>query len=124
METDKNIPSPRPWARWLAAAGLLLVFIATAMPLLKLDGTAFRYIYAAGALCVLIGRACNPCPVPDLRIRRLYRIEVWAGVIFCVGAFFLFYPRAGHMDWMAFTLAGGVIEAYANIMIGRKSHTS
>lgn len=110
-------PTSRPWAKWLAVAGLLLILTATAMPLFRLQGDLFRYLYAAGALCVFIGRLFNPCPDTNIRVRRLYRIEVWAGVIFCVGAFFMFYRQAGAMDWMAFTLAGGVIEAYASIMI-------
>lgn len=110
----------RAWAKWVAAAGLLLVMVATALPLTGNRGDAFRFIYCAGALMVLVGRLFNPCPSDSLRVRRLYRIEVWAGIIFCVGAFFLFYSSAGAMDWMAFTLAGGVIEAYASLMIPRE----
>lgn len=112
----KNTPA-RPWAKWLAVAGLLLVLAATAMPLFRMQGDLFRYLYAAGALAVFTGRLFNPCPYDSIRVKRLYRIEVWAGVIFCVGAFFMFYRGAGAMDWMAFTLAGGAIEAYASLMI-------
>lgn len=112
-------PSERIWAKWTAIAGLLLIVAATAMPLLRIEGEAYKYVYSAGAVLVLAGRAFNVCPYDILRVKRLYRIEVWAGIIFCAGAFFMFYKGAGRMDWMAFTLAGGIIEAYASIMIPR-----
>ena len=108
------------WALWLAVAGLLLVVIATAMPLLRIASPAMKWIYAAGAVAVAVGRGCNPAPKGSgLRVRRLFRLEMWAGILFCVGAFCLCYPKAGAMDYMAFTLAGGVIEVYASLMLPR-----
>ncbi|MDE5838076.1 MAG: hypothetical protein K2H39_03400 [Paramuribaculum sp.] len=119
MGNKNNAGAERGWAKLLAITGLLLVMAATVLPLTGNRGDVFRYIYASGALLVFAGRLFNRCPSDSLRVRRLYRLEVWAGVVFCVGAFFLFYPSAGAMDWMAFTLAGGVIEAYASLMIPR-----
>lgn len=110
-----NTLSQRPWAQWIAVAGLLLVFAATAMPLLKISQELYRWIYAAGAVMAIAGRACAKSPSPDLRVRRLVRLELWAAIMFGVGAFFMFwYPR--QTDWMAFTLAGGAIEVYASLM--------
>lgn len=116
---DNNTGAERGWAKYVAITGLLLVMVAAVLPLTGNRGDVFRYIYAAGAVLVFVGRLFNRCPVNSLRVKRLYRLEVWAGVVFCVGAFFLFYPSAGATDWMAFTLAGGVIEAYASLMIPR-----
>lgn len=107
------------WAKSVAILGLLLIVVATGMPLFIDGGSVFKYVYSIGALMVLVGRIFNRCPVDDLRVKRLYRIEVWSGIIFCVGAFFMFYTGAGAMDWMAFTLAGGAIEVYASLMIPR-----
>lgn len=113
-----NTSSQRPWAQWIAVAGLLLVFAATAMPLLKIAPGMYRWIYAAGAVMAIIGRAFAKAPSADLRVRRLCRLELWAAIMFGVGAFFMFwYP--GQTDWMAFTLAGGAIEAYASLMLPR-----
>ncbi|WP_290391490.1 hypothetical protein [Paramuribaculum intestinale] len=53
-----NTLSQRPWAQWIAVAGLLLVFAATAMPLLKISQELYRWIYAAGAVMAIAGRAC------------------------------------------------------------------
>ena len=109
----------RPWAKWVAIAGLLLVLGATALPLLRVQGDAFKWIYTAGAAAVLIGRLFTVCPVDDLRVRRLYRLDMWSGIIFCVGVFFIFYPGAGPTDWVAFTLAGAFLAGYASVMIPR-----
>ncbi|MDE5836388.1 MAG: hypothetical protein K2H50_05235 [Paramuribaculum sp.] len=119
MKSTVNGGGERGWAKFVAITGLLLVMVAAVLPLTGNRGDVFRYIYTAGALLVLVGRLFNRCPSNSLRVKRLYRLEVWAGVVFCVGAFFLFYPSAGATDWMAFTLAGGVIEAYASLTIPR-----
>jgi hypothetical protein len=53
------------------------------------------------------------------RIRRLYRIESWSGIFFCVAAFFLFYNGEYTRDSWAFTLAGGVLLVFTTIAIPR-----
>ncbi len=50
-----------------------------------------------------------------LRVRRLARIELWSCVIFCAGAFFMWYTPE-RLDWLAFTLAGGVLQVYSSLM--------
>ena len=54
-----------------------------------------------------------------MRVRRLSRIESWSAIFFCVAAFFVFYDQTSLRDWLAFTLAGGCIQAYTSIMIPR-----
>lgn len=101
----------------MAITGLILVFAATAMPLLMVSSDIFKWIYGAGAILVTAGKALKPAPSDNIRVKRLCRIEVWGGVMFCAGCFFMFYYPSGNTDWMAFTLAGGAIEAYASLMI-------
>ena len=62
----------------------------------------------------LIAPALKDAP---LRLRRLVRMEVWAALIFVVGAVFMFLPGT---DWIAFTLAGGLLTIYTSIMIPRQ----
>ena len=113
-----NMSSQRPWAQWIAVAGLLLVFAATALPLLKVSPGIYRWVYASGALLAIAGRACAKSPSADLRVRRLCRLELWAAIMFGAGAAFMFiYPW--QTDWMAFTLAGGAVEVYASLMLPR-----
>lgn len=104
--------------------GLLAIMIATAMPLLGLNDfsigglTVWRYLYALGAVALLILRIASPYKGSDLRTKRLGRLEFWSAVIFCVATFFIFYMPYS-TDWLAFTLAGAFLQAYASIMISR-----
>lgn len=101
--------------------GLLLILAATMAPFFlswaEWAQEAYKYVYAAGALVVLAARILQPKVSPDLRLRRLRHMEVWIGIIFCVAAFFLFYPGALLRDWLAFTLAGAALQAYTSIAI-------
>lgn len=101
--------------------GLLLILLATVAPFFLRDYewalTSYRYVFAAGAAILLIARLMQRRTASDLRLSRLYRLEVWVAVIFCVAAFFLFYPGAELRDWIAFTLAGATLQAYTSIAI-------
>ncbi len=121
-----NNPTPSPSPRAVAAAvalnvGLLAIVAATMLPLFHQPVTTVRWIYVAGTLLAIAGRFAAPAPRGELpfRVKRLLRLETWSTIIFAVGAFFLFYPKAGATDWIAFTLAGGFLQAYTSIMIQR-----
>lgn len=82
----------------------------------------FKYLFAAGAVLVLVGRAFNQYKGSDMRLKRLVRIEAWSAVFFCAAAVFMFYPPSPYMlgnmrSVLAFTLAGAVIQIYTSIMI-------
>lgn len=105
---------------WIVTIGLLLIVAGTVMPILCVATDAWKYIYGSGALILIIGRLLTPAPAGvSLRVKRLCRLETWSALLFCVATFFMFYPGAGNSDWLAFTLAGGVIQAYTSIMIPR-----
>lgn len=100
--------------------GLLLIVAGTFMPIFNfLQGTAYRYVYATGAATLLIARLFTPYTGRVMRVKRLSRIEAWSAIFFCVAAFFMFYEPRVARDWLAFTLAGGVIQIYTSIMIPR-----
>ncbi len=119
---SKNVAglSPRIWSV-IVNSGLLLVAVGTLLPMFGTGQSVYRWIYGAGALISLLGRFGTQYGGPELRLRRLSRIEMWASVFFCVAAFFMFYPGAGGRDWLAFTIAGGAILIYTSIMIPRES---
>lgn len=109
---------------WLITIGMLLIAIGTIMPLLPQslqsdNADTFKYVYGAGAIMLLIGRLFTSYKGSHIRLKRLYRIEGWSAIFFCVAVFFMFYEGAGNRDWLAFTLAGGVIQIYTSIMIPR-----
>ena len=106
----------------IAPLGLMLILLATAAPFFLRNWSValdcYGYVYAAGALLLLAARLLvKRRKTSDLRLRRLYRLEVWVAIIFCVGAFFIFYNQGGLRDWIAFTLAGAALQAYTSIAI-------
>lgn len=103
----------------LITIGMLLIVAGIIIPLFNgVDGWLYKILYSAGALLLIIGRIFTPYEGKNMRLRRLYRIEAWSAVFFCVAAFFLFYPPGNNMrDVLAFTLAGGAIQIYTSIMI-------
>ncbi len=106
----------------LITVGMLLIAVGIVLPIfMGIDCAAYRYIYAAGALMLIIGRIFSPYRGKDLRLKRLYRIESWSAIFFCVAAFMLFYNPRSMRDALAFTLAGGVIQVYTSIMIPRRA---
>lgn len=119
---DNNNPvigsQPRYWTLWGVTIGLLLIVSGTLMPLLGFHDI-FRWIYGSGALILLISRIFSPYTGEVTRIKRLYRIESWSALFFCVAVFFMFYSYGTMRDWLAFTMAGGAIQIYTSIMIPR-----
>lgn len=107
----------------LVISGMLLIAAGIILPFfIGINNYTFKIIYAAGALLLLVGRLLAPDHSKNLRLRRLHRLESWSALIFCVGAFFLFYNQPGTpalRDTIAFTLAGAAIQIYTSIMIPR-----
>lgn len=97
--------------------GMLLVVAGTLSPLMGGHVSLYRWIYGAGALILLISRIMSPYTGTSLRLKRLYRIESWAAIFFCVATFFMFYQPEIMRDWLVFTLAGGAVQIYTSIMI-------
>ena len=79
-----------------------------------------RWTFAAGALAVLVGRIVGLYHGPSLRIKRLHRILISSGVLYCVSAAMMFVSR-GTNDWIAFLLAGLFMQMYATWMIDRET---
>lgn len=111
---DMNTKMRNNLAVWGANGGMILLLVAAMLPILRVDGNAWRYLFAAGAAIVLVCRIVQPKDAPTMRARRLKKMEFWSGVVWAAGAFFVFYDKAGATDWLAFFLAGGVLEAYAS----------
>ncbi|MBQ4344641.1 MAG: hypothetical protein IJC40_01895 [Muribaculaceae bacterium] len=111
--------TPKPVFLWLVTIGMLMIAVGTVMPMWLPGNLHFMYIYSLGAVLLLIGRLFSPYRGDNARLKRLYRIESWSAIFFCVAAFFLFYEGGTLRDWLAFTLAGGAIQVYTSIMIPR-----
>lgn len=117
--------APKTWVVVVATIGLLAIAVGTLLPILNVGifdgslGAWWKYVYAVGALCYLAGKLLSPYTGEHPRIKRLYRIESWSAIFFCVAAFFLFYNGNVTRDSWAFTLAGGALLIFTNIAIPR-----
>jgi high-affinity Fe2+/Pb2+ permease len=80
------------------------------------------WVYTAGALCYTVPRiiaAFNNLKSDSLRIKRLRRMEMWAGIAFCLGAAFWIYNYTRFLGFfnlkvinetITFTIVGAVIQ--------------
>ncbi len=111
-------------ASWLVTIGLLGVAIGAALPILtSFSSPVYPYVYGVGAVLSLAGRIFSHTRSGSLVLRRLYRIEVWSSVFFCAAAVFM-YLRTAPRDWIALTLAGGMVMLYTSFRIPREIRKS
>lgn len=126
----------RKYVEIVASVGLLLVLLAMMAPFLSgVIGHSImwaKWVYASGALVYTCARVVDVNATGDsLRLRRLRRLEFWAGMCFIVGAAFWFYkvqyysgfiagPLAVMRQTVAFTMAGAVIQIVASWMIAAR----
>ena len=94
----------------LLATGIILLLVAAIMPLVSLYFSWLKYIYATGA--VLTGN--------NITLKRLNRILICSSICYCVSAVILFDVLRNYVaekDWLAFLLAGAVLQIYATFRI-------
>jgi hypothetical protein len=117
----------------IATIGLLLVAVGMLGPLITYQNAGwtaiFKWIYVAGALCYAVPRiiaAFNSLKTDSLRIKRLRRMEMWAGVAFCLGAAFWIYNEQRYFGFFSlkvihetitFTIVGAVIQMIASWLL-------
>lgn len=116
----------------LATFGLILVAVGLVAPFAaygsQLWMAVFKFIFTAGALCYFVARLTASLGKDEsTRVRRLRRMEMWAGICFLAASFFWFYNTRGIGGYMltfkamqetiVFTLAGAVIQIVASWML-------
>lgn len=135
----KGLLKSRKALEGMATFGLIIVAVSLAAPFTDLTNSdyirIFKWIYAPGALIFTVARiAGSTDPSESMRIRRLRRLEFWAGVALCIGAFFWFYNEhryaellsvgAGAMVYLRetvyFSLAGALIQIIASLALSRR----
>lgn len=111
---------------YLSTLGLLAIVAGTMIPLFfgEVENYSqlpqfYKFIFGTGAIMLLIARLMNRYTGCVVRVKRLFRIETWSALFFCVATFFLFYEPNSSRDWLAFTLAGGALQIFTSIMIPR-----
>ena len=120
MDKEKNSPLAA-WTGVLVVLGLLLMVVMAVLPLLNINEPWMRWVFAAGTVAVLLARIAEAWANnarSSLRVKRLYRILISSGILYCVSALMMFLSR-GTNDWIGFLLAGVVVQMYATAMIDR-----
>jgi len=103
----------------LVIIGLLIMAVMALLPLLNINQEWMRWAFAAGAVIVLVARILGLYRGPSLRIKRLHRILISSGILYCASALMMFISQ-GTNDWIAFLLAGLIMQMYASWMIDRE----
>lgn len=105
---------------WILAASLLVMLVMAVLPLFTEATEWMRWGYAAGAGVTLLVRLTQRYPGKNIRIKRLYGMNVVAAVMYCISAALPFYNE-GTSDWIALLMAGAVMQTYASFMIDKLS---
>ncbi|MDE6534342.1 MAG: hypothetical protein K2M27_12510 [Muribaculaceae bacterium] len=126
----------RKLTEWAATFGLLLICAALVAPFSNPENPElpwiFKWIYSGGALIYTVARSVGVnVPSDSMRLRRLRRMEFWAGVAFVIAAAFWFYseshlgPYAGVLAVMRntimFTLVGAMLQIISSWMISSRA---
>lgn len=104
----------------LLAIGIILLLVAAIMPLVSLYFSWLKYIYATGAALTLIARLIDRYTGNNITLKRLNRILICSSICYCVSAVILFDVLRNYVaekDWLAFLLAGAVLQIYATFRI-------
>ena len=93
--------------------------IACMLPLIfGPQNVVFKCVFCFGAVATFIGRFFTKYQGKDFRVKRLVHIQTWSAVFFCVSGFMMWYS-ADPRDWLAFTIAGAMIQCYVSIVLPR-----
>lgn len=116
----------------VASVGLSLVALGLVVPFLYFDNaalvSAFKWVFSAGAVIYTVARGVNTNePGDSMRVRRLRRMEMWAGFAICIGAAFWWYNENKFGPYgvtlkllhetILFTLTGALIQIVASCLL-------
>jgi hypothetical protein len=105
--------------QWLTYGGLVVVCVGVLLPLIfGPQSVIFKIVFCVGAISTLIGRLLTKYNGKNLRVRRLLHIQVWSAVFYCASGFLMWYSE-NPRDWLAFTLAGALIQCYVSLVLPR-----
>lgn len=113
----------------LVVIGLLIMVVMAVLPLLPDMGNdpawmeRMRWAFSTGAAIVLVGRFLGADRGASVRVRRLHRLLITSALLYCASAATMFIST-GTNDWIAFLLAGLVMQIYASWMIDYETKKS
>lgn len=104
----------------LLCVGMTVLLAGTLIPFFNHDWPWGKWVFVVGALCTLVAQIMIPSPSSEVRARRLSHINVWSAVAYCIAAYCPFsHDFSMQRSWVAFLLAGAVLQIYATIMLSK-----
>ena len=103
---------------------MLMLMIPVLLNLLLFRYPWLNYVFALGAIGVLVVRLLDKYDGDNTRIKRLYRISTVSAICYCLSAYFKFsaelhfFPCATGYDWLGFLMAGAALQIYTAFVIG------
>lgn len=124
----------RKLADLLGGLGMILIAVGMLIPIFNMYKITLlplcKWIFTVGALMFAASKCITVLPSSaSFRLRRLKRLEFWAGICFIIAAGFWFYneaklarlPYTGSLaiihDTILFTLSGAVLQLLASWLI-------
>ena len=71
----------------LLCVAMTALLVTVALPLFNILPEWSKYAFAAAAVGVLVAQILIPSPSEDFRVKRLARMNVWSGIVYCVAAY-------------------------------------
>ena len=106
----------------LLCIAMTTLLVGAILPFFSHDWQGWKYVLAAGALGTLVAQLLIPAPSDELRIKRFAHMNVWSAIIYCIAAYCPFsHDISMQQSWVAFLLAGALMQIIAVYMIGRLS---
>lgn len=104
----------------IVIVAMLALLVTAALLLFGYNVPALRVIFSAAAGVMFVVRLCQRTDSDDVRLRRLYRMNLIAALMYCLSAACLWIEDiTTQQSWVPLLLAGAVLQVYATLMIDR-----
>lgn len=107
-------------ANLLLTIGMLILLVIAVLPLIGIMQPWFKYVYAIGAILIIIARIIERYHGKNPTLHRLYRIQAISAICYCISAAALFFTMNNFIsekDWLVFLTAGAVMQIYSSLRI-------
>ncbi len=107
---------------WLLLLALLMLIVPAFLPLVSIQSEWAIYVYVAGAVLSVVVRLLQRFLYRkdksiSTSVRRLLHIEFWSAMCYLVSAYFMVSDPYSYGNWIAFLMAGAVLQIYTGQMI-------
>lgn len=106
----------------LLALATLILLVSAFLPLVNVNWSGLQICYTCGAVLAVVVRLLQRLhyrkdkTIPT-SVRRLFHIEFWSSMAYLVSAYFMVSGPYHPGNWLAFLMAGAVLQIFTSFMI-------